>query len=102
MVSVPTRVLPVLLLDTSKVIVPLPVLAAPVLTVIHESFDTDVHAQTAVVVTETGPLDPGVRSKVCSVRSIAYEQDASCDTVNVFVAMLIVPSRAAPEFASTV
>jgi hypothetical protein len=101
-VSVPTRVLPLLFLDTSKVIVPLPVLAAPVLTVIHESFETDVHAQPAVVVTETGPPDPGVSSKVWFVGSIEYEQIASCDTVNVFVAMLIVPSRAAPEFAPTV
>ena len=53
MVSVPTRSLPVLLLATLNVTVPLPEPLAPPVTVSHESFDAAVQLQPPEAVTVT-------------------------------------------------
>jgi hypothetical protein len=101
-VSVPTRVAPPVFIDTLKTTSPLPLPVAPSSTVIQESFEVAVHAQLADVVTEIGLLVPGFGPKSWLVGSIAYVHAAACETANVLDAIAIVPSRAGPEFASTV
>jgi hypothetical protein len=100
-VSVPTRSSLPSFLETLNVIVPLPVPFAPVLTVIQESFDIEVHPQPGSVVTETGSLVPEFLEKLCCVGSSEYEQAAACDSVKVVVPTVIVPVRASPAFSST-
>jgi hypothetical protein len=82
---------------------PLPVPAAPELTVIHGAPLVAVHAQAAVVVTATVVV-LALASTLWLVGAIEYVQGgapAACMTLNVCVATVSVPVRAAPVFAAT-
>ena len=83
--------------------------AAPDVTVSHAALLTAVHAHAAVVVTFTVPV-PAVDGTFCEVGAIVYvhaggvgggAEPAACDTVNVRLAIDMVPVRAAPVFAAT-
>ena len=107
-VSRPVRAAPVFA-ATLKATTPLPVPAAPDVTVSHTALLTAVHAHAAVVVTFTVPV-LAVEGTFCAVGAIAYVHagggdggaaPAACDTVNVRFAIEMVPVRAAPVFAAT-
>jgi len=105
-VSMPVRAVPVFA-ATLKPTTPLPVPAAPDVTVSHTALLTAVHAHAAVVVTFTVPVF-AVEGTFCAVGAIAYVHaagggaaPAACDTENVRFAIEIAPVRAAPVFAAT-
>jgi hypothetical protein len=104
----PVRAAPVFA-ATLKPTTPLPVPAAPDVTVSHTALLRAVHAHAAVVVTFTVPVLT-VEGTFCAVGAIAYVHagggdggaaPAACDTVNVRFAIEMVPVRAAPVFAAT-
>ena len=105
-VTMPVRAAPVFA-ATLKPTTPLPVPAAPDVTVSHTALLTAVHAHAAVVVTFTVPVF-AVEGTFCAVGAIAYVHaagggaaPAACDTENVRFAIEIAPVRAAPVFAAT-
>ena len=102
----PVRAAPVFA-ATLKPTTPLPVPAAPDVTVSHTALLTAVHAHAAAVVTLTVPV-LAVEGTFCAVGAIAYVHvvgggaaPAACDTVSVRFATEMVPVRAAPVFAAT-
>ena len=107
-VTMPVRAVPVFA-ATLKPTTPLPVPAAPDVTVSHTALLTAVHAHVAVVVTFTVPV-LAVEGTFCAVGVIPYVHaagggggaaPAACDTVNVRFAIAMVPVRAAPAFVAT-
>jgi len=104
-ITMPVRAAPVFA-ATLKPTTPLPVPAAPDVTVSHTALLTAVHAHAAAVVTFTVPV-LAVEGTFCAVGAIAYVHagggaaPAACDTVNVRFAIEMVPVRAAPVFAAT-
>jgi hypothetical protein len=107
-VTMPVRAAPVFT-ATLKPTAPLPVPAAPDVTVSHTALLTAVHAHAAVVVTFTVPV-LAVDGTFCAVGASAYVHaaggdggaaPAACDTANVRFAIEMVPVRAAPVFAAT-
>ena len=107
-VSMPVRAAPVFS-ATLKPTTPLPVPAAPDVTVSHTALLTAVHGHAAVVVTFTVPVF-AVEGTFCAVGASAYVHaggggggaaPAACDTVNVRFAIETAPVRAAPVFAAT-
>ena len=106
-VIVPVRADPVLA-ATANPTEPLPVPETPVEIVIQVVFEPAVHAQVdGDAVTPNDP-DPPASATLWSVGEIENVHGggggaaAACDTVNVLPAAVIVPLRAAPEFAATV
>ena len=106
-VIVPVRADPVLA-ATANPTEPLPVPETPVEIVIQVVFEPAVHAQVdGDAVTPNDP-DPPASATLWSVGEIEIVHGAgggaaaACDTVNVLPAAVIVPLRAAPEFAATV
>ena len=92
---------------------PLPVPAAPDVTISHGALLTAVHAHAAVVVTLTVPV-PAVDGTLCEVGAIVYAHAggaggvggvgadaAACDTVNVRPPIDMVLVRTAPVFGAT-
>ena len=103
-ITMPVRAAPVFA-ATLKPTTPLPVPAAPDVTVSHTALLTAVHAHAAAVVTFTDPV-LAVEGTFCAAGAIAYVHaggaaPAACDTVNVRFATEMVPVRAAPVFAAT-
>jgi hypothetical protein len=104
-VSVPLRAAPVLA-ATLNPTEPLPVPLAPDVTVIHATVLVAVHAQVAPLVTVTVPV-LAVAGALRLLGAMAYVQTgggaaaAACDTVNVRLAIEMVPVRAAPVFTAT-
>jgi hypothetical protein len=84
-----------------KTTTPLPVPDDPAVTVIHEAFDTAVHAQPPPAVTFVLPSPPPAAKSTVDGDSEKPHGAAACVTVNVWAAMVAVPVRAAPEFAAT-
>jgi hypothetical protein len=58
-----------------------------------------VHAHPAVVVTDTEPL-LAVEATVAPAGEMLYEQPLSCETANVWPAIVSDPWRAGPSFAA--
>ena len=79
---------------------PLPEPLAGMGIVIQGTLLVAVHVQSAAVVMLTGCAAPAAGAVIVSGATTAL-QPLSCDTVNVWPATVIVPLRAAPEFAAT-
>jgi hypothetical protein len=107
-VIVPVRAAP-LLAATENPTVPLPVPEAPLEIVTQLAFDPAVHGQVdadAVTPNDPGPPTSATLWTVGEIENVhgggGGGAAAACDTVNVLPAAVIVPLRAAPEFAATV
>jgi hypothetical protein len=95
MVRVPVREpLPVLAANESET-TPLPVPAAPAVTVIHGSALTAVHAQPAPEVTETVPVDAPDGTERLVDDNVNVQPGAACVTVNVRPPTTIAAERTA-------
>ena len=90
---------PLRLSSTSNSTVRLPVLLAPLVTLIHETSLRAVHVQPSAVVTETVPFPPP-REKFWLERESENVHPFSCVTVTTLAAIVAVPVRAGPVLAA--
>ena len=91
--------------STTKPTVPFPLPVPPEATLIHEALVAAVHAHPAGAVTPTEPGPPRAVSEALLAPSVYVHVGvgaAAWLTVNVWLAIVIVPLRAAPVFAATV
>src|SRR5262245_15372523 len=99
MVIVLVRCGPVLT-ATENCVTPLPFPLAPLEMVIQAALLVAVQAQPVAAVILTEP-DPLLAVKLCDAGLMVNEQPLACVTVNVWPAMVIVPARCGPVFATT-
>ena len=92
-VNVPERLVVAVLAATLKPTLPLPVRAAPLVTVIQEAWLTAVHAQPPPVVTVLVPVPPAAANDALVGEVLNVQLAAACVTLNVTPAIVNVPER---------